>query len=160
MNRRDVLTATSTALSALVSGCGRSTESPDAGNDTDETGDDTETGSKTATGSDAGATAETEPDTSDSRIVLSNTASTEKRGHLTLSMSSETIFETEFEVNSGERQSLNSGITEIGQYELTVATESASEASLRFSVGAYDLKAGTNLIVEISADDIRILLEE
>jgi hypothetical protein len=158
MNRREVLASTGIALSTLVSGCVSETESPDTG--TSEAGE-TETDSETATGNDSESTADTEnTDVADSEIVLRNIASTEKMGGLLLSMDTETIFETEFKVSSGERQSLDPGITETGQYELTAAIEAGAEASFPFSVGEYDLRAGSNLIVEIDADEIMILMEE
>lgn len=171
MNRRTVVATASIGLSFLVSGCLFGNAPSETENDTVETGVDEKTGQKNETNSETEHTenreppaeTETEPAStrsSDSQIVFNNLSAVDYRGRYILTMDAEVVFEKEFEVAAGERQSVDSEIAETGQYELTVTTETGHEASFPFSIDEYALRAGSNLIVEMSEDDIRILLEE
>lgn len=165
MNRRAMLTGTCIAVSSLASGCLLENPSSETGTDTAEPGADDDTRSAATTtetevsSSDPGT--ETAPaNVEDIMIVLDNIAPTEHRGALTLSADSETILEENFTVAADERQTVDTEITETGQYELRVATEAGTETSSPFRIDAYDLNQGSDIVVEITADDIMILLQE
>lgn len=96
----------------------------------------------------------------DIEIVLTNYATAKQRGDLTLSADTETILEEKFEIGTDDQQSVDTEITEPGQYNLTVTTEAGPETSFPFSIDEYDLKTGSNLIVEIGDEDIMVMMQE
>lgn len=70
------------------------------------------------------------------------------------------VFEDEMEVPADARVSVGPGITETGDYLLQVSAADGPEGSREFSVEAYDLRMGSDLIVTVRADDVFVLMEE
>ena len=62
-------------------------------------------------------------------------------------------------VESGGRRTVDPGLDELGDYELTVTLEDGTERRRPFDIESYDRRMGSNLIVEIG-DDIMVLMEE
>jgi len=162
-----MLASSSIALSSLIAGCVFETESPDTGNDTAETGQDNETDQddNKANIKNGESSADTDEDneteeTRDILITLRNITSTVHQGSLTLSTDTKTILQQSFEIEGGGQESIDSEIIEPGQYDLSVSTEAGTETSFPFSIEEYDLRAGSDLIVEIDEDNIMILMQE
>lgn len=161
MNRRVMLTVTSIALSSLVTGCVFRPDSTDNGNDTAKTDSDEEQGNteEGVSSSDPGEQTGTK-EMRDINIVLRNVTSTGYRGSLTLSTDTKILIKQDFEIDGGDQQSIDSEITKAGQYELSVSTGAGIETTYPFNIEAYDLREGSDLIVEIDKDDIMVLLQE
>jgi ribosomal protein L9 len=161
MNRRAILTGSSIALSSLVAGCGFRTESVGTGDDTAEQDQDDEQESTEDEESSTDTGEETEiEELRDTFIVLRNVTPTDHWGSLTISTDTEILLKQNFEIDREEQQSIDSEITETGQYELSVSAEAGTETSFPFSIDEYDLREGSEPIVEINEDGIMILMQE
>ena len=171
MNRRSVLAGTSIALSACVSGCGSESDPAD-----DNRGDETN-GEENADGTDDQNTSDDDQNTSDEenetdgsetgpdrvetiRIVLRNVASAARTVTVTVSGDDETRLEEERQVEPDSQAAIDSGLSEPGGYELTVTVENGPTTTRPFAVDDYDLSEGTDIIVEISDDDVSVVMQE
>lgn len=171
MNRRSVLAGTSIALSACVSGCGSESDPADD-NRGDETNDE-----ENADGTDDQNTSDDDQNTSDDqnetdgsetgpdrvetiRIVLRNVASAAKTVTVTVSGDDETRLDEERQVEPDSQAAIDSGLSEPGGYELTVTVENGPTTTRPFAVDNYDLSEGTDIIVEISDDDVSVVMQE
>jgi hypothetical protein len=183
MNRRSVLAGTSIALSACVSGCGSESdpaddERGDETNDEENTSDDenadgtddqNETGGQDASDDDQNTSdeenetdgSETGPDRVETiRIVLRNVASAARTVTVTVSGDDETRLDEERQVEPDSQTAIDSGLSEPGGYELTVTVENGPTTTRPFAVDDYDLSEGTDIIVEISDDDVSVVMQE
>lgn len=178
MNRRSVLAGTSIALSACVSGC--ASESDPADDDRGDETDDEENASddeENANGTNDQDTSDDDQNTSDEenetdgsetgpdrvetiRIVLRNFASAAKAVTVTVSGDDVTRLEEERQVEPDSQTAIDSGLSEPGGYELTVAVEDGPTTTRPFAVDGYDLSEGTDIIVEISDDDVSVVMQE
>lgn len=171
MNRRSVLAGTSIALSACVSGCGSESDPADD-NRGDETNDE-----ENADGTDDQNTSDDDQNTSDEenetdgsetgpdrvetiRIVLRNVASAARTVTVTVSGDDETRLDEERQVEPDSQTAIDSGLSEPGGYELTVTVENGPTTTRPFAVDDYDLSEGTDIIVEISDDDVSVVMQE
>lgn len=141
MQRRSMLIIIGASATATLAGCLDDTGS----NDKNSTNNEVEDQSN---------------DQASIQVMVNNATSTELGCELTISATTETIFEEEFKIDSGGSRSIDTEITNTGQYEVLVTTNSGSEASSPFHIDEYDLSAGSNLIVEIDEETIRILMQE
>lgn len=166
MNRRTVLTTTGVALGSLITGCTFRNESPETGANT------TEAEEQTTTNSDNGAeSTESEKTSTDEQrtefersreilIIIKNVSAKDRQGSLMLSGDTGTISEQEFEIEGGEQQSRDSEIADTGQYELRVTTKTGAKSTFPFDIDAYDLREGSDLLVEIGREEITIVMQE
>lgn len=177
MNRRSVLAGTSIALSACVSGCGSESDPADD-NRGDETNDEENASDdENADGTDDQNTSDDDQNTSDEenetdgsetgpdrvktiRIVLRNVASAAKTVTVTVSGDDETRLDEERQVEPDSQAAIDSGLSEPGGYELTVTVENGPTTTRPFAVDDYDLSEGTDIIVEISDDDVSVVMQE
>lgn len=177
MNRRSVLAGTSIALSACVSGCGSESDPADD-NRGDETNDEENASDdENADGTDDQNTSDDDQNTSDEenetdgsetgpdrvetiRIVLRNVASAARTVTVTVSGDDETRLEEERQVEPDSQAAIDSGLSEPGGYELTVTVENGPTTTRPFAVDDYDLSEGTDIIVEISDDDVSVVMQE
>lgn len=164
MERRTVIAGSCIALAASVSGCltddgtsdgGTDTDPPDQGNEASVTtsGDDSTT---TTTPANNGGTDRVE----DSMIILRNTTASEITVHLTVSAANDTLVDSDFKIGPEDQQAADSGITDTGQYEVSITVEDGPTTSRSFSIDNYDVQNGSNIIAEIDEDDIILLIEE
>ena len=79
---------------------------------------------------------------------------------VTVTRGDETVFEQTVSLAADERRELDPGIDAVGDYELAVAVEGGPERSSPLTIEAYDVQQGSNAIVELGGEEIRILLEE
>lgn len=177
MNRRSVLAGTSIALSACVSGCGSESDPADD-NRGDETNDEENASDdENADGTDDQNTSDDDQNTSDDqnetdgsetgpdrvetiRIVLRNVASAARTVTVTISGDDETRLEEERQVEPDSQAAIDSGLSEPGGYELTVTVENGPTTTRPFAVDDYDLSEGTDIIVEVSDDDVSVVMQE
>ena len=150
-----------------MSGCVRETEPAETENETAKSAQDHEPAKTNKTEADIentegeGSSPDREiEDVEDIEIVLTNYTTSKRRGKLTLTSDTKTTAEEEFEIEIEDQQSIETEITETGQYELSVTTEAGSETSFPFSIDEYDLNAGSNLIVEYDDNEIMIMMQE
>ena len=156
MDRRTVLATAALSLPILsVSGC---TAAP-TNNSSASTADvESDTGSRT----DSNETTDDETVTNTEPIELEvyNDTSSEVIATVTLTRGNSTVLEDEFEVSPDESMSTETGITETGQYELTVAVADGREQTWSFDIETYDLRAGSGMSVFIEPDELEWLIEE
>lgn len=165
MKRRVVLAGAGLALSTLGSGCQSEPGTTDTGETTTAAESENGTGTATADGetstSHSGTDTTAGADTAEKiMIVLRNRTPTEQLVHVTLSTEDDTLIDAEFTIASDARHAIDSGITEIGQYDVAITVEEGPATSITFDVSEYDLGMGSNLIAEIFEDEIRILIEQ
>lgn len=157
MNRRRYLAVVGVLILARGAGC------LDAVGDRNRGGDGGETGAGAGTETDAshGSTPSETPDSArDVRIVVRNSTADGATVRLAVSRDGATFFEDEVGVPQTGGRTVDPGIDETGSYELEVAVEGGTDGSYPFSVEEYDLRMGSNLIVDIGEDDVRMTLEE
>ena len=168
MRRRQVLSAlafTSTSLTGCTAPGARGTDDR-----TSPTGTDTETWTATSEpGPDATESLATEltstavvtPDPDDPiAVVLQNTTEQERTVEVAITHAQETVFEKTATVAAGGLQEFDTGIAETGDYELSVSVTDGPETTVPLDIDTYDLRYGSNLLVELDTDDILILIEE
>lgn len=164
MKRRLVLTGVGLTLSTLISGCLSENEATDTEDTTttaeQDTGDETETDDGgDPTSAETGCT--DRPAVAENiMIVLLNRTATEQLVHVTLSTDDDTLLDAKFTVAPNAKQPIYTGITETGQYELSIAVEDGPATSTPLSIEEYDLEMGSNLIAEIFEDKMRVMIEE
>lgn len=150
MDRRRFLAVSCAVLSVGVAGCANG---PDTATTGEQTPDSTVTSPTEKTQSSSFDAAE------DIAIVVSNGRSSAVTVTLTVTREGEQVFDRTLEVESDGRRTLDPGIDELGEYELTVSLADGTERVRPFDVEAYDRRMRSNLIVEIG-DDITVLMEE
>ena len=93
-------------------------------------------------------------------VVLYNETDQQLTVQVTVTRSGSAVFERRLTVAPDDEPSLDTGIRETGSYEVTVAIEGGPSVSNPFPVDAYDVRMGSNAIVELSMDGIRMYFEE
>jgi len=93
-------------------------------------------------------------------VVLQNETPEQVTVAVTITRGDSVSFEDEATVNPGETQYVYPGITERGEYELTVSLPDRPVQTRPFDVEDYDLRMGSNIDVWISTDTVRIGIEE
>jgi hypothetical protein len=93
-------------------------------------------------------------------IVCRSRTSTSRTVTLELSRDTTQIQQTTFQLDPNSETRITTPITEPGRYELTVSVAAGPTTTRLFAIDDYDLRAGSNLIVEISGSDITVLLQE
>ena len=146
VQRRRLLSGLGTGFIGWTAGCVSTT------NDTDDTND----------------TATNDTDTNTTRaehsraitIVCRSRTSTSRTVTLELSRDTTQIQQTTFQLDPDTETRITTPITEPGRYELTVSVAAGQTTTRPFAIDDYDLRAGSNLIVEISGSDIMVVLQE
>lgn len=166
MKRRLVLAGVGLTLSTLVSGCLTENGAMDTGETTTTTAEpENGAGTETAAGGDSTSSAETEcnnrPAVAENiMIVLLNSTATEQLVHVVLSTEGDTLLDAKFTVAPENQQPIYTGITETGQYEVSIAVKEGPAMATPLSIEEYDLEMGSNLIAEIFDDKMRVMIEE
>lgn len=149
MRRRQVL---ATALSVVsFAGCVAPSGSPD-----DSSPTDSPAGPASPTRSDP-----ITPDPDDPiAIVLSNGTDATLTIRVTLRQGETVLLDRTETVGPDDRPELDTGIAETGDYTLAVAVDGGPAETSPFNVERYDIRMGSNLIAEITDEEIIILIEE
>lgn len=79
---------------------------------------------------------------------------------LTVATKDETVLDRAITIDPDETPSIDSRITEPGQYELSVTSAETMTRSFRFAVDDASFGTGANLFVDVKEDDISILMKE
>lgn len=161
--RRQVLSAL--ALSAAsFAGCSAPGASGTDDGTTTDTATRTATSEPSATDSpttDPTSTEAVTPDPDDPiAVVLYNETDETLTVTVTVTRSGTDFFDETRSVAPDDEPTLDTGIRETGSYELTVAVEGGPSETVPLDIERYDVRMGSNLIVEIGSDDILILIEE
>ena len=93
-------------------------------------------------------------------IRVTNATDSESTVTLTLTRGGTVVFDDRVTVASGARTTVDPGIDQRGDYTLTVETAGGATGRLPFDVGEYERRLGSDLIVEIGAETVRVLIEE
>jgi len=151
VNRRALLTGVALALA----GC----NTPDADGDGDTPQQtDAPTDEPTATATDGG---DVTPHPEDPMLIrVSNGTDRERTVTLTLTRGDDTVLEETVTLAPGGRTTVDPDITEQGDYELRAETADGATGRMPFDVGGYELRSGSNLIVSVGDETLRILIEE
>lgn len=165
MKRRLVLAGAGLALSTLVPGCLTEKGAPDTGDDTAAAEPENGNGTETDDGEDATSPSETENTdgadlAEDIMIVLRNRTPTEQIVHVALSTEDDTLIDADFTVAPDDPRPIDTGITETGQYDVSITVEDGPATSTSFDVEDYDLGMGSNLIAAIDEEEIILMIEE
>jgi hypothetical protein len=163
MRRRKVLSGLALSVASLA-GC----TAPGAPGTDDGSATDTETGTVTSA---PGPTVTSSPEPTQTAVVtpdpddpiaveLRNTTERELTIEVTITRAGETVFGQTTTVTAGGMQELDTGISQPGSYEVTVAIEGGPSVTDPFPVDSYDVRMGSNAIVELSMDGIRMYFEE
>ena len=165
VQRRRLLSGLGTGFIGWTAGCVSTTNDTDdtTTNDTDDTNDTT-----TNDTDDTNDTATNDTDTNTTRaehsraitIVCRSRTSTSRTVTLELSRDTTQIQQTTFQLDPDTETTITTPITEPGRYELTVSVAAGQTTTRPFAIDDYDLRAGSNLIVEISESDIMVVLQE
>jgi hypothetical protein len=165
MRRRQVLSALALSVASLA-GC----TAPGVPGTDDGSATDTETETETSDpGADETESPTTEPSSTDTvtpdpddpiAVELRNATERELTTEVTITRAGETVFEQTTTVTAGGMQELDTGISQTGSYEVTVAIEGGPSVTDPFPVDSYDVRMGSNAIVELSMDGIRMYFEE
>lgn len=151
MYRRQVLVGVSAGLAGCSS---RSTGPGDPGEPTTEAPTETTPDSPTEMTGERSAIGAAE----EIGAVLANR--TEREVVVSLRIEREDALILNAKIPVADRERIDPGIDKPGRYEIEVTTESGPGEIVRWSVEEYDLRAGSNVIAEITAEEIRILIEE
>jgi hypothetical protein len=158
VQRRRLLSGLGAGFLGWTAGCVSTT------NDTDDT---TTNDTNDTTTNDTNDTANaTDPNTTRAEhsraitIVCRSRTSTSRTVTLELSRDTTQIQQTTFQLDPNSETRITTPITEPGRYELTVSVAAGPTTTRPFAIDDYDLRAGSNLIVEISGSDIIVLLQE
>ena len=165
VQRRRLLSGLGTGFIGWTAGCVSTTNDTDdtTTNDTDDTNDTT-----TNDTDDTNDTATNDTDTNTTRaehsraitIVCRSRTSTSRTVTLELSRDTTQIQQTTFQLDPDTETRITTPITEPGRYELTVSVAAGQTTTRPFAIDDYDLRAGSNLIVEISGSDIMVVIQE
>ncbi|ESS03148.1 MAG: hypothetical protein A07HR67_01542 [uncultured archaeon A07HR67] len=79
---------------------------------------------------------------------------------MSLSGDDETRLTEERQLEPDSQTAIDSGLSDPGGYELTVTVEDGPTTTRPFAVDDYDLSEGTDIIVEISDDDVSMVIQE
>jgi hypothetical protein len=112
--------------------------------------------SRGATSTDASPTVTPDP----ILIVLSNGQQAALSVTVTVTRDGGAIFKEAVSLDADARRELDPGIATTGEYELTVAVTDGPERTVPLTVESDDVRVGSNAIVEIDAETIRVLVEE
>ena len=148
MNRRALLRAAGPAAVALA-GCVApvSTDGPTA-TTTDERTTPTDT------------PADVTPPPDDPILLVLANGDTSATVTVTVARDDTTVFDETVSLAAEERRELDPGIDSVGEYELAVSVEGGRERSTPLSIEAYDVRHGSNAIVELGGEEIQVLVEE
>lgn len=113
-----------------------------------ETDADTETGTERTAGRD------------DISIAISTTSPNGTPVQLAVSSEEGAIVEERVAVSPDGARVVDTGIDEKGGYELTITPDDGRTRTYSFHVGDYDLRMGSNVVVSIDDDVVRIVQEE
>ncbi|MFC7098368.1 hypothetical protein [Halobaculum marinum] len=72
----------------------------------------------------------------------------------------ELLVDRTLSVAPGEYESVDSGIRRVGEYRLAVVLDGERAVDRTLAVDGYDVRTGANVIVEVTASDVRLLREE
>ena len=152
--RRRLVGGLGATLAAWTAGCVSPTDTHDGTTPTEET--DTTT---TDTTNDTDTTTAMQRSRPIQIVVRSSDAAT-RTVTLELSTDTETIDTTTVDLNPDTRATLDTPISEPGRYELTVSADPGPTTTRPFAIDDYDLRAGSNLIVEVDESEVTVLLQE
>ena len=161
VQRRRLLSGLGAGFIGWTAGCVSTTNDTDDTNDT--TTNDTNDTNDTTTNDTANDTDTNTTRAEHSRaitIVCRSRTSTSRTVTLELSRDTTQIQQTTFQLDPDTETRITTPITEPGRYELTVSVAAGPTTTRPFAIDDYDLRAGSNLIVEISGSDITVLLQE
>lgn len=168
MKRRVVLAGAGLALSTLVSGCLTEPGTTDAEDTTVTTNQETGNGTGANEGEPPTTSAETRRTDRPDRaakimVVLLNQTATKQLVHVALTRGEDTrelLLESDVTVAPDVHRSIDTGITETGQYDVAITVDEGPQISVPLDVENYDLGMGSNLIAEIFEDKLRVMIEE
>ncbi|WP_218836386.1 hypothetical protein [Halorarum salinum] len=109
-----------------------------------------------------GSTESAETRTSAEKIMLAfgNESSADVAVHFSIMSEGTVVSEGEVQVSQGEHETVETEIDTTGQYELRIEGDSGFESTYPVQIEEYDLRMGSNLIVEIYDGDTELLIEE
>lgn len=171
VQRRRLLTGLGTGFVAWTAGCVSTTDTTNdttnrtPANDTtnhtpanDTTNHTLANGTPTDTSTNA-ETTQTER-SQPIHIVCRSRNSTSRTVTLELSTDTAQIQRTTFQLDPDAEKTISTPITEPGRYELTVSVATGETTTRPFAIDDYDLRAGSNLIVEVDESEVTVLLQE
>lgn len=166
MDRRSFALGAGLVVATGTVGCLGWTEGPRSSGGTDGGGDRTSavrgadyepsTGQTVSPTPGTGGT----PQHDDVDVWVHNDVDSARRVHLTLSAGSESMLNTTVALGPGEASVLGSGIGERGRYVLGVTVDRGPSESYPFTVGEYELRQGSDLVVRVGDHDVWIAIEE
>ncbi len=163
--RRRLVGGLGATLAAWTAGCVSPTDTHDGTTPTEETDttttdttNDTDT-TTTDTTNDTDTTTAMQRSRPIQIVVRSSDAAT-RTVTLELSTDTETIDTTTVDLDPDTRAALDTPISEPGRYELTVSADPGPTTTRPFAIDDYDLRAGSNLIVEVDESEVTVLLQE
>ena len=109
----------------------------------------------------AGCSAKTDPDfAEDIFVVLYNKSPEQATVAVSIVTDDSVVFEDETTVDPSNRKDVYPGISEVGDYTLTISLDDGRERDYPFNIEDYDLRMGSNIIVEISESEIQFFIQE
>ena len=93
-------------------------------------------------------------------LAFSNASAGEAVVRFAVSSDGTTIAEGEVRVPADAYETVDTGIRDTGEYELTVEREGGGQSSYTVPVGEYALRNGSNLIVTLHENEMELLIEE
>ncbi|KAA9395947.1 hypothetical protein Har1130_15190 [Haloarcula sp. CBA1130] len=109
----------------------------------------------------AGCAAETDPDVAeDIFVVLDNETSEQATVAVSVVTGDSVVFEGETAVTPSGRKNVYPGISETGDYTLTISLGDGREQEYPFNIEEYDLQMGSNIIVTINEAEIEFSIQE
>jgi hypothetical protein len=151
MRRRQLLGMIVTVVG--ISGC-TSEDGNSPTNTTTEAPSPTETSTETQT-----TTVPSSDPAQDIWIVLENNTSEDVVVNLQISRE-DVILTDKVTIRSDGRSEVNSKITETGRYRIEISVDNGIEEAYSWNVEDYDLRTGSNMIISINENDVRIMVEE
>ncbi|MDS0277286.1 hypothetical protein NDI85_05740 [Halomicroarcula sp. S1AR25-4] len=149
MRRRQVLTAAALSIASLAGCTGPGTP------------DETPTGDSTETDTSSTETDTVTPDPDDPiLLVVSNGRDVEQTVSVTLTRGETTLLDESPTVEPGGRAEFDTGIADPGEYELAVDVEGDENRTFPVTIEAFDVRHGSNHILELMADRMVLLVEE
>ena len=157
--RRRLVGGLGATLAAWTAGCVSPTDTHDGTTPTEETDTTTTDTTTTDTTNDTDTTTAMQRSRPIQIVVRSSDAAT-RTVTLELSTDTETIDTTTVDLDPDTRAALDTPISEPGRYELTVSADPGPTTTRPFAIDDYDLRAGSNLIVEVDESEVTVLLQE
>jgi hypothetical protein len=109
----------------------------------------------------AGCPAETDPDVAeDIFVVLDNEIPEQATVAVSVVTGDSVVFESETAVTPSGRKNVYLGISETGDYTLTISLGDGREQEYPFNIEEYDLQMGSNIIVSITETEIEFSIQE